>query len=156
MLIPLPVKTRYFEKNFKKCDITQKWKDFKNNGTTWKLVSIAFKWVPMLCGFNSLKLPIFLGILILVTKVDPGRPPSLRAVHLCELAAPCKDAWSPSFACSLALAKHCNAPQSTHFSTCTDVVLSWCPRLSALNACRFNAGISSLRNSVQKRSSEAT
>jgi hypothetical protein len=37
-----------------------KWKDFKNNGTKRKLVSIPFKWVPMLWGFNRVvKLPIF-------------------------------------------------------------------------------------------------
>jgi hypothetical protein len=37
---------------------TQKWKDIKNNGTTWKLVSMPFKWVPMLWGFNGVvKLP---------------------------------------------------------------------------------------------------
>jgi hypothetical protein len=35
--------------------LTQKWKDFNN-----KLVSIPFKWVPMLWGFNGvIKLPIF-------------------------------------------------------------------------------------------------
>jgi hypothetical protein len=32
--------------------LAQKWMDFKNNGTTGKLLSIPFKWVPMLWGFN--------------------------------------------------------------------------------------------------------
>jgi hypothetical protein len=50
---------RYFEKISKVLYLTQKWKDFKNNCTTWKLVSIPFKWVPMLWGFNRVaKLPI--------------------------------------------------------------------------------------------------
>jgi hypothetical protein len=39
---------------------TWRWKDFKNNYTTWKLVSIPFKWVPMSWGFNRVvKLPIY-------------------------------------------------------------------------------------------------
>jgi hypothetical protein len=43
---------RYILRKFQKLiKLTQKWKDFKNNGTTWKLVSIPFKWVPMLWGF---------------------------------------------------------------------------------------------------------
>jgi hypothetical protein len=51
-------------------ELAQKWKDFNNNGTTWKLVSIPFKWVPMLWGFNSHKITNIFCILILVTKVD--------------------------------------------------------------------------------------
>jgi hypothetical protein len=61
--------------------LTQKWKDFKNNGATWKLVSILFKWVPMLWGFNRVvKLPIFLHS-------DFGRPYNVpcRHVHYCWL-----------------------------------------------------------------------
>jgi hypothetical protein len=45
----------------------------KNNGTTWKLVSIPFKWVPMLGGFKSRKIINIFCILILVTKVDLRR-----------------------------------------------------------------------------------
>jgi hypothetical protein len=51
-------------RKFQKSDaqLTQKWKDLKNNGTTWKLVSMPFKWVPMLWGFiRAIKLPIFFG-----------------------------------------------------------------------------------------------
>jgi hypothetical protein len=46
------LRMKLFWENFKKWYNTQKWKDFKNNGTTWKLVSIPFKWVLMLWGFN--------------------------------------------------------------------------------------------------------
>jgi hypothetical protein len=53
------LKTRYFEK-ISKSNITRPmWKDFKNNGTTWKLVCIPLKWVPMLWGFNSVVKSIF-------------------------------------------------------------------------------------------------
>jgi hypothetical protein len=43
---------------------------WRGNGTTWKLVSIPFKWVPMLWIFNRVvKLPIFFVFWFSVTKV---------------------------------------------------------------------------------------
>jgi hypothetical protein len=42
-----PLKRQGILRNFKKFQLSQMCKDLKNNGTTWKLVSIPFKWVPM-------------------------------------------------------------------------------------------------------------
>jgi hypothetical protein len=70
-----PLKTRDFEKISKR-DITRpKWKDFKNNSTTWKLVSIPFKWVPMLWGFNRV---VNYQYVLHSDFGDKSRPPSLK------------------------------------------------------------------------------
>jgi hypothetical protein len=48
-----PSKTEGILRKFQKViQLTQKWKDIENNGTTWKLVSIPFKWVPICCGVS--------------------------------------------------------------------------------------------------------
>jgi hypothetical protein len=71
-----PLKTEGMLRKFQKVIFTQK--DIKN---IWKLVSIPFKWVPMLWVFNRVvKLPIFFCVLILVTKVD-HRPWRVKEIN---------------------------------------------------------------------------